>query len=72
MSDLVGNPEDRFSHVAAHFMPEIIFNGAIAIVKMSARDVTIFLEKSKIGYFSFKMHQTKTKLYCMHTGALNF
>ena len=25
MSDLVGNPEDQFSHVAAHFMVSTIF-----------------------------------------------
>ena len=25
MSDLVGNPEDRFSHVAAHIFAEVLY-----------------------------------------------
>ena len=33
---------------------------------MSAREETIFPENISIGYFLFKMHQTKTKFYCMH------
>ena len=46
---------------------KIILNRAFSIVKLSAREVTIFPGKICIRNFSFKMLQTKTKLYCMHS-----
>ena len=32
MLDLVGNPEDRFSHVAAHILQDYSFTGGARIV----------------------------------------
>ena len=31
MSDLVGNPEDRFSHVATHLMFSLLFMACFAL-----------------------------------------
>ena len=47
---------------------KIILDRVFSIVKMSVREVTIFPEKNLNGlFFIFKMHQTKTKLSCMHS-----
>ena len=35
--------------------------------KNVSKGITIFQEKIKIDYFSLKMHQTITKLYCMQS-----
>ena len=56
-----------------NLMPKNNFEeGFLQLVKMSAREVTIFPEKNLDCYFSFKMLQTKIKLYCMHSWAPNY
>ena len=58
------NLENRL--INKSLMPENNLNRAFSIVKRSAREVTVFPEKN-LDYFSFKMHQTKTKLSCVHS-----
>ena len=59
MSDLVGNPEDRFSRVAAHFVPYVRkYHETEALIKKTVIVVVllnqIFYAKRSCLHMSFK------------------
>ena len=55
MSDLVGNPEDRFSHNEAHIMPSMEIPKILLVKKMLLDKFFAFLlfVNSAISHFGF-------------------
>ena len=79
MSDLVGNPEDRFSHDEAHFLHAylqigvnpITTDGAIAILRAVADERCRSLQHLDLSVCFFMSFVKKTNMYSGISARLN-
>ena len=73
MSDLVGNPEDRFSHIAAHMIVKNLCNDINCfflgenIISEQHPEKTSFLHMKKINYY-----KNTNQLHCDCTNDQQF